>query len=256
MAKPIPLISAGRIAGFSDLLDAVGVPAERYLQSAGISPQIRESPVGFVPGRSAWAFAEGATHSEGLRDLCLDVARLSDWQRAGWAAPLARTAILGDAIQAMCASYVREIPMIRLGLAVNGPVAWFWRRRIGDVRGWDGNEPAEQYMLSFMLAVVRAAAGPAWLPEHLKVESPSSGWASATSALPGVRIQYDQPLLAVAIPVPLLSLPISIRARRRGPAAGRPAGGELPRQPASGAAALARGWSAHRAGRRRDPGNE
>ena len=41
----------------------------------------------------------------------------------------------------------------------------------------------------------------------------SSGWGAATNALPGVRIQYAQPLLALAIPVPLLSLPISIEAR-------------------------------------------
>ena len=96
----------------------------------------------------------------------------------------------------MCSSYVRQIPMNQLGLTLDGPVAWFWRRRVADVRGWPGNEPAEQYTLSFMLEVIRAAGGPDWLPGRLKLECAPSGWAAATSRVPGVRIEYDQPLLA------------------------------------------------------------
>jgi len=205
--QPIPLISAARVAGVSDLLDAAGVPANRYLERARISLKIREDPVAFVPGRSAWAFIGEATRGEGLRDFTLDAARLSGWRCAGWVRPLAHAATLGDAIQAMCSSYLRDIPMIRLGLDVDGSLAWFWRRRVHDVTGWEGNEPAEQYMLSFMLEVIRAVAGPDWLPERLKLESSPSGWGAATTALPGVRIQYRGPVLAVAIPVPLLSLP-------------------------------------------------
>jgi AraC-like DNA-binding protein len=208
--RPIPLISAARVAGFSNLLDAAGVPADRYLDRARISPQIREDPVGFVPGRSVWAFIGEATRGEGMRGFALDAARLSEWRRAGWVRPLAHAATLGDAISAMCSSYPRDVPMVRLGLDLEGSVAWFWRRRVADVRGWDGNEPAEQYMLSFMLELIRAAAGSDWLPERLKLESSLSGWGAATPALLGVRIEYDQPLLAVAIPVPLLSLPICI----------------------------------------------
>jgi AraC-like DNA-binding protein len=63
-----------------------------------------------------------------------------------------------------------------------------------------------------MLEVIRAAAGPDWLPERLKLECSASGWAAATSRLPGVRIEYDQPQLAVAIPLLLLSMPVSITA--------------------------------------------
>ncbi len=208
--QTVPLISAARVAGLARLLDRMGLPAERYLERARIPVQIREDPVGFVPGRSAWTFMGEATRSEGPRDFYVDIARLSDWRRGAWVRPLAHAVTLRDAIQGMCASYVREVAMVRLGLDVNGPLAWFWRRRIADVRGWDGNEPAEQYMLSFMLEAIRAAAGSDWPPERLKLESSSSGWAAATTALPGVRIQFDQTQLAVAIPVPMLSLPISI----------------------------------------------
>jgi AraC-like DNA-binding protein len=208
--QQIPLISAARVAGVASLLDATGVPADRYLERASIPVQLREDPVGFVPGRSAWVLIGEAMRSEGLGDFCVDIACKSGWRRAGWVTPLAHAVTLGDAIRAMCSSYGREIAMVRLGLSVEGNVAWLWRRRVADVRGWDGNEPAEQYMLSFMLEVIREAAGPGWLPEQLKLESSPCGWAAATTALPGVRIQFDQPLLALAIPVPLLSLPFSI----------------------------------------------
>jgi AraC-like DNA-binding protein len=210
--QPIPLIHAEHVVRIASLLDAIGVPADRYLERARISPAVREDPVGFVPGRSVWALVDAADRGEGLGDFWLDIARVSHWRRAGWVPPLTHAATLGDAIRAMCTSYVRQIPMNQLGLTVDGPVAWFWRRRVCDVRGWPGSEPAEAYTLSFMLEVIRAAAGPEWLPERLMVECASSGWAAATSRLPGVRIQYDEPLLAVAIPVPLLSLPVSITA--------------------------------------------
>jgi AraC-like DNA-binding protein len=215
--QPVPLISAEHAIRVADLLDANGIPADRYLERARISPGVRENPADFLPGRSVWALVAGADRGECLRDFWLDIARTSGWRRAGWVRPMTHAVVLEDAIRSMCASYPRQIPMNALGLSVNGPVAWFWRRRLADVRGWPGSEPAEEYTLSFMLEVIRAAAGPQWLPRRLKVECSPSGWASVTSRLPDVRIEYDRPLLALAIPVPLLSIPISITAL---PAAG------------------------------------
>jgi AraC-like DNA-binding protein len=210
--KPIPLISADHVARIATLLEAQGVPANRYLEQARISPRVREQPDVFVPGHSVWALAGAADRGEGLGDFWLDIARVADWRRADWVRPMTRSVTLRDAIRAMCSSYVRQIPMNELGLTANGRVAWFWRRRLADVHGWPGNAPAEEYTLSFMLEVVRTAAGPEWLPERLKLECSSSGWGAATRRLSGVRIEYDQPLLAVAIPVPMLSIPVSIAA--------------------------------------------
>lgn len=216
--QPIPLIGAESVARIAGLLDANGIPADRYLERARISPSVRDDPSVFVPGRSVWELMEAADRGEGLVDFWLGNAHVGDWRRAGWVRPLTHAVTLGDAIRAMCTSYVRQVPMNQLGLTVEAPLAWFWRRRVCDIRDWPGNEPAEQYSLSSMLQVIQAAAGPDWLPERLKVECSCSGWPAATSRLPGVRIQYDQPLLALAIPVPLLSLPVSIKAL---PAAGR-----------------------------------
>jgi AraC-like DNA-binding protein len=214
--RPIPLINAEHAFRVAGLLDAAGIPADRYLEQARISPGIREDSTGFLPGRSVWSLVANATRAEGLENLWLDVARLSDWRRAPWVVPMTHAATLLDAIRVMCSSYVRQIPMNRLGLSFDGPEAWFWRRRVADTHDWDGSEQAEQYTLSFMLEVIRTAAGADWLPERLEVESTSPGWAASTSRLRGVRIQFDQPRLAVAIPIPLLSIPVSITAHSTG----------------------------------------
>jgi len=214
--RPVPLIGAEVVARLAGLLDAQGIPADRYFERSRISPQVRENPEGFVPGRCVWSLVAEADRSEGLREFWLDIASVADWRRAAWVPPLTHAATLRDAIRAMCSSYVRQIPMNELGLTVQGPVAWFWRRRITDVRGWEGNEPAEMYTLSFMLEVVRAAAGAGWLPERLKVECSASGWAASMDRFRGVRTQYRQPMLALAIPVPLLSIPVAIRSHTAG----------------------------------------
>ena len=52
---PIPLINAEHVARVADMLDANGIPADRYFERARISPALREHPSGFVPGKCVWA---------------------------------------------------------------------------------------------------------------------------------------------------------------------------------------------------------
>jgi len=208
--EPIPLINLEHVARISGLLEEAGVRPQHYMERAGLSPDLREHPVGFAPGHNVWNLVDLAERGEGLGDWWLDIARTADWHRAGWVRPMTRAATLGEALRIMCASYVRQIPMNQLGISFEGPTAWFWRRRIADVRDWKGGDPAEQYTLSFMLEAIRAGAGAAWLPERLKVESARSGWIATTDRFHGVQVEHDQPLLAVAIPLPLLALPVSI----------------------------------------------
>jgi AraC-like DNA-binding protein len=204
------LINAEHAVRIASVLEGAGIPADRYLEQAKISPRVREAPTGFLPGRSVWSLVAFATRDQQLGDFWLDVARLGDWRRARWVRPMTDAVTLQDAIRIMCSSYVRQIPMNMLGLTVDGPVAWFWRRRTADTHDWEGATPAEQYSLSFMLEVTRSAAGPSWLPERIKIESTASAWGDSQRLLPGVRIEYNQPLLALAIPLPMLSIPVSI----------------------------------------------
>jgi len=198
------------VAELASVVDAHGAPADRMLEHARIPLSVRENLLEFVPGRCVWTFVGEISRRGGPPDFLVRMACLGEWRRARWVPPLAHAATLGDALRRMCVGWVREIPMVRMGLTVSGPAAWFWRLRVPDVRGWDGNEAAEQYTLSYMLEVVRAAAGPEWRPAAVQLESSPFGWGASSPALTGVKKRYGQPLLAVAIPLPLLALPISI----------------------------------------------
>jgi hypothetical protein len=76
--RPVPLINAEHALRVAGLLDAAGVPADRYLERAKASPRIRENPGGFVPGRSVWSLIANTTRAVGLENLWLDVARSCD----------------------------------------------------------------------------------------------------------------------------------------------------------------------------------
>ena len=221
--KAIPLIRASQALNVAHALDARGGPTDRLLERAGIPTGIREDPQGFLPGRCVWSFAEEVSRAE-QRDLLFHQADGDRWRKARWVRSLAPAVTLGEALQRMCVSFPHEIPMNRLGLDQRGDKAWFWRRHTTDVRDWPGTEPAEQYMLSLMLAPIRAAAGPRWRPTDLLVGTSRDGWASVNPALEGVRVRYGQPLLAVAIPVPMLALPVSIQPLSGSDPPGEPAG--------------------------------
>lgn len=208
--RPIPLIAGEHLIRITNMVEAAGVSADRHLERARVSPRVREDPSGFLPGRSVWTLVDEVDRGEMLGDFWLDIARISQWRRAGWVRPLAHSVTLLDALRAMCRSYARQIPMNQLGVRREGATAWFWRRRVVDVHDWPGSAPAEQYTLSFMLEVIRVAAGADWLPRRIKVECSESGWFTATNQLRGIDVEYNQPMLALAVPLPLLAVPVSI----------------------------------------------
>jgi AraC-like DNA-binding protein len=199
------------VADIAEAMDASGAPTNRMLETSGISPSVRENRLGFVPGRCVWAFVDEYSRRSDRREFLFEMARQSNWRRARWATGMTQCVTLGDALLRMGSGWTREIPMNRMGLTLNESVAWFWRCRTTEVRGWVGNESAEQYCLSFMLEVIRAAAGPQWQPTGVMLESSPFGWGAVSPALDGVTKWYRGPQLAVAFPRRLLALPVSIQ---------------------------------------------
>jgi hypothetical protein len=71
------------------------MPASPHFEQARISRVLRECPNGFLPGRCVWELFSAADESKALAEFWLDIARISDWPRAGWVPALRRTATLG-----------------------------------------------------------------------------------------------------------------------------------------------------------------
>jgi AraC-like DNA-binding protein len=98
-----------------------------------------------------------------------------------------------------------------LGLEVGDGHAWFWRRRPAHVIGWLGEEEGQQFALAAMIRVVRAAAGPRWIPRHIQLESATATWVSAIPELAACRIDRSSPVVAIAVPYELLDRSTSWR---------------------------------------------
>ena len=89
---PIPLVSSEIVARVAGLLDDLGMPTYRYVERSRISPQVREDPVGFVPGRCVWTLVGESDRAEDLREFWLEIASFADWRRAAWVPPLVHAA--------------------------------------------------------------------------------------------------------------------------------------------------------------------
>jgi AraC-like DNA-binding protein len=59
-------------------------------------------------------------------------------------------------------------------------------------------------MLGAMIQVVRLAAGPAWTPPTIRIESPNSEWVCSSADLEASRMQFGGSVLAIAVPYALL----------------------------------------------------
>ena len=67
--KAIPLIHAEHMARVAAFLERAGIPSERSLERAGISPGLRHEPRGFVAGRSVWSLIGCTSRHEGLAEF-------------------------------------------------------------------------------------------------------------------------------------------------------------------------------------------
>jgi AraC-like DNA-binding protein len=61
----------------------------------------------------------------------------------------------------------REISFIHFGLEHGETHARFWRFRPLDARSWRGEVQGEQFVLAWMIQVVRLAASPSWVPDRI-----------------------------------------------------------------------------------------
>jgi len=188
-----------------EVLRGAGAPAERLLRQAGLPESLPECEDGFIPFRSMLRFAGLSARSQDIPDLCWrGVLEAGSDQLGGWGRAVARCSTLRGAILTFCERFARDAPLMDLGLEVGDGHAWFWRRRPAHVIGWLGDEEGQQFALAAMIRVVRAAAGPRWIPRHIRLESATATWVSAIPELAECRIDRSSPVVAIAVPYDLL----------------------------------------------------
>ncbi len=202
---PISLIRQTDALPLLGVLRDAGASTEKLLQESELPESLEERGDGFIPFRSMLRFAGHAAGSQGIPDLCWRAVQHAPTDRlGGWGRAVSGCSTLRGAILTFCDYFRRDAPLMRLGLEVGDELAWFWRQRPAHVIGWLGDEEGQQFALGAMTRIVRAAAGPLWLPPRIQLESATAPWVSAIPELGACRIELQRPVVAIAIPSSLL----------------------------------------------------
>jgi len=205
-----------------EVLRDVGAPVGKLLVKTGLPESLQERADGYIPFRSMLRFAGNAARSQDVPDLCWrGVLQAQTDQLGGWGEAVARCSTLRRAILTFCDRFSRDAPLMNLGLDIGGEHAWFWRSRPRSVIGWLGDEDGQQFAMTAMIRIVRAAAGPHWMPPRVLLESATAPWASGVAELASTQIDLRRPVVAIAVPYELLDLP-SVWPNAKGPKKPKP----------------------------------
>lgn len=222
MTAPLPLIRLSQLHPFVRIVDDLGAQSETLLRAANLPVYgLCDRPESFVSELSLWAFLDHAEASFGSRETGWEIGIRSAVEDIGdFGADIMGSSTLGVALQKLCADVGTHSSHACFGLAGSGRDVWFWRR---GVKGIDvGCRAVEQYVVAFILQIVRRAAGPDWSPSAIRIQDTEALWAESCESLANVPIACGSRDTAILIPRLLLPLPMeTARAGSSSPAGER-----------------------------------
>ena len=177
----------------------------------GLSPSLLRDPQGYAPAEKLFNFMGHARATPGIEHVGWQAGIRGDLAESGsWAELVTHARTLRRALEVLIEHYPSTAPLVRLGLMEDEKTgtAWLWRRRLVNLKENPGHVEIEQFTLARFISVIRLAAGDEWLPGHFKVETPRCKVGPLPQAILDRRIDYEKPIIAIAIPRDLLDLPI------------------------------------------------
>jgi len=185
-----------------------GMPVDSYLAKHRLPARMLEMPDLYVDESRFWRLSDELAQREGLPDFGFHVGQRMRLQDLGeFGALLLRQASLMQALRTFCIAIQAECYGAIFELEHRGDNVWL------GLRSRDGSEAfsaiVELYDLHVMWRIVEAAAGRRWLPPAVELRAsslPADLHAGEVSTGP---IQFSSQRTAFAIPVAMLSLPMS-----------------------------------------------
>jgi AraC-like DNA-binding protein len=184
-----------------------------------------------------YEFVDRAARAEGIEDLGWQVGiatRMGDLGELGAAFGAGSpAACLHDALELAFAHARHESRRIHLWIQRHGKQVRLCYSGSVDPKG-TGFDQVEQYMVGLLVAMVRQAAGPSWVPTEIHLRVGGASPLERVECLADVRIRSGAPITAVALPSASLCLPLRRGAHARRlvacplPATGAVAGSDLP----------------------------
>jgi AraC-like DNA-binding protein len=135
----------------------------------------------------------------------------------GFGSGLLASVTLLDAMQQMALRADHHSSDARFGVTPGARFLWFWRQGIPSIDV--GRDQAEQYILVIMIQLVRAVAGPDWMPPRVRLRAMDADWAVACPLLDGTQVELGTDTTGLLVPNQLLSCAFP---RKPSPPASRP----------------------------------
>jgi len=205
----IPLVRARYANAFLMALKKRGVTTGSYVKSARLPESLLLNPDGLISALSLWKLAGDIGRDPDQRDIGLEAGALpisayGDFGRRVTCAPS-----LYKAIKTFCHCAASEYSRSDFYLTRDNDIAWFCR---GPIEGTtDQAMQVEFYLIMLMIQIVRAALGPHWKPDRLRLQTLEEHGQFDSDVLRGINIKYRAPFTAISIPLASLAAPLSRR---------------------------------------------
>lgn len=206
--RTLILTKAYQFYPFTDFMHRTGVPMASYLEKHRLPARMLEMPELFVDEVRFWHLFDELARREGLPDLGFQVGRRMTLHDLGeFGALLLRQASLMQALRMFCVTIQAETYGSIFELEHRGEHAWLTHSNL------EGNDAfsdiVELYELQVIWHIVESVAGRAWLPPAVELRASSLPAGLTTDAVSTGPIHFSSQRTAFAIPVALLSRPMS-----------------------------------------------
>jgi AraC-like DNA-binding protein len=209
----MPPIAVTRATVLTPVIQAsrhFNVPVEKLLRKRGLPALEIDDPAHWVPTHAVVMLAQDVQRIIGPEAFGDFMERSSDLSQLGpFLNILRRSRTLYDALNRYRRFYRQFRSYANLSMARREDDLWI--RRSVDSRMAANNETLQLYALSEITKIVHLAAGDSWQPNRIVLQSDTDSMLKTMPHLAGADAVLDAEFCAIAIPVEMLSRPITQR---------------------------------------------
>jgi AraC-like DNA-binding protein len=216
----LPVVRSSSFAPIAAQLRRLGVSVSSHFEAAGIPLEVLDAPDVLVPEHALWKLLDNVRTQEGIVDIGFRVGashHVTDVEGLGEL--LAGQSSLFGIVRAFCERLKAHSNLWDYWTEpLPGGMRLCRRSPPIDVDGW----PVEQYVISYLIDLVRTAAPPDWTSTEIWLETEHELVQEELRWLPGAQLHLASPVTAIFIPDALLARkPNPAFRSRSGPGLGR-----------------------------------
>lgn len=206
MMDSIPIFRSAGLWPIAHWISERGLPLARHREAVGISELALQDPNLIIPERLLWELLDRLHRIEGIDDIGFRIGnshRVTDVH--GLPDLLVGQHSLQELLQAFCSKLKAhanhwDYRLIR----AKGGVHLRRRSSPFDVGKW----PVEQYVVSYLINLVRMAAPQSWHPSEIWLQHRGYPLHCERTWLAAAKVHFNSPCTAIYIPQRLLALPL------------------------------------------------